>query len=276
MSSSSSQPLAGRRIWIAGIGGAGMSAYALLAQAWGAEVAGWDRVETPYLAHLSGIAVEIAPEPSGPPAGWEVVRLHRIRRTRRRAPARGSARRARLAPAVDRRRRRARQDDDERDDRVLPRPARARPRVPHRRRDAAARRQRARGGGLARRRGRRVRPLRRRAASGDRGPAERRPRPSHDLLLACRGRGDVRGVAHARSARRARGGARTGRDRARAFPACTTGATRPPRSRHSSSPVSKGPTASSGSSGASTAGCSAAPKACSTATRTIPRRSPPT
>ena len=71
MSSSSSQPLAGRRIWIAGIGGAGMSAYALLAHAWGAEVAGWDRVETPYLAHLAGVAVELAPEPTGPPAGWE-------------------------------------------------------------------------------------------------------------------------------------------------------------------------------------------------------------
>ena len=39
MSSSPSQPLAGRRIWIAGIGGAGMSAYALVAHAWGAEVA---------------------------------------------------------------------------------------------------------------------------------------------------------------------------------------------------------------------------------------------
>jgi UDP-N-acetylmuramate--alanine ligase len=72
MSSSSSQPLTGRRIWIAGIGGAGMSAYALLAHAWGAEVAGWDRVDTPYLAHLSGIDVAIAPEPPEPPDGWEV------------------------------------------------------------------------------------------------------------------------------------------------------------------------------------------------------------
>jgi UDP-N-acetylmuramate--alanine ligase len=72
MSSSSSQPLAGRKIWIAGIGGAGMSAYALLARAWGAEVAGWDRVETPYLAHLDGVEVTIAPEPPEPPAGWEV------------------------------------------------------------------------------------------------------------------------------------------------------------------------------------------------------------
>ena len=71
MSSSPSQPLDGRRIWIAGIGGAGMSAYALLAHAWGAEVAGWDRVSTPYLAHLEGIDVTIAPDPQQPPDGWE-------------------------------------------------------------------------------------------------------------------------------------------------------------------------------------------------------------
>jgi UDP-N-acetylmuramate--alanine ligase len=69
--SSSSSPLAGRRIWIAGIGGAGMSGYALLADAWGAEVAGWDRVETSYLAHLEGIDVAISSEPPAPPAGWE-------------------------------------------------------------------------------------------------------------------------------------------------------------------------------------------------------------
>jgi UDP-N-acetylmuramate--alanine ligase len=72
MSSSHLQPLTGRRIWIAGIGGAGMSAYALVAHAWGAEVAGWDRVETPYLAHLEGIDVTIAAEPPQPPSGWEV------------------------------------------------------------------------------------------------------------------------------------------------------------------------------------------------------------
>lgn len=72
MSSSPSQPLASRRIWLAGIGGAGMSGYALLAHAWGAEVAGWDRVDTPYLRHLEGIAVEISPEPPSPPSGWEV------------------------------------------------------------------------------------------------------------------------------------------------------------------------------------------------------------
>jgi UDP-N-acetylmuramate--alanine ligase len=69
--SSSASPLAGRRIWLAGIGGAGMSGYALLARAWGAEVAGWDRVETPYLRHLEGIAVEVSPEPPPAPDGWE-------------------------------------------------------------------------------------------------------------------------------------------------------------------------------------------------------------
>src|SRR5262245_4356696 len=70
--SSLPSPLDGRRLWIAGIGGAGMSSYALLAQAWGAEVHGWDRVRTPYLEHLQGIDIEIADDPPAPPAGWEV------------------------------------------------------------------------------------------------------------------------------------------------------------------------------------------------------------
>ncbi|MFL6010680.1 MAG: glutamate ligase domain-containing protein [Gaiellaceae bacterium] len=64
-------PLEGRRLWIAGIGGAGMSAYAALAHAWGAEVRGWDRVWTPYLDQLQGIDVEIAAEPPEPPRDWE-------------------------------------------------------------------------------------------------------------------------------------------------------------------------------------------------------------
>jgi UDP-N-acetylmuramate--alanine ligase len=65
-------PLEGRRIWFVGIGGAGLSAYAFIARAWGAEVGGWDRVRTPYLESLSGVPVEIGPEPSAPD-GWEVV-----------------------------------------------------------------------------------------------------------------------------------------------------------------------------------------------------------
>jgi UDP-N-acetylmuramate--alanine ligase len=67
-------PLADRRIWFVGIGGAGLSGYAILAKAWGAEVGGWDKVETPYLVHVraAGIPVEVQPEPVAPPE-WEVV-----------------------------------------------------------------------------------------------------------------------------------------------------------------------------------------------------------
>jgi UDP-N-acetylmuramate--alanine ligase len=66
-------PLEGRRLWFAGIGGAGMSGYALLARAWGADVRGWDRVRTPYLDHLPGVEVEVSPEPPPPPDGWEAI-----------------------------------------------------------------------------------------------------------------------------------------------------------------------------------------------------------
>jgi UDP-N-acetylmuramate--alanine ligase len=69
------QPLAGRKIWFVGIGGAGLSGYAVVSQAWGAEVAGWDRYETPYLEHVraGGIPVTVAPEPVTAPDGWESV-----------------------------------------------------------------------------------------------------------------------------------------------------------------------------------------------------------
>ena len=62
------QPLAGRRLWLVGIGGAGMSAYALVARAFGAEVGGWDRNETPYLEPLraAGIEVGVSPAPEVP------------------------------------------------------------------------------------------------------------------------------------------------------------------------------------------------------------------
>jgi UDP-N-acetylmuramate--alanine ligase len=63
---------AGRRLWFVGIGGAGLSAYAQLAKAWGAEVGGWDRLETPYLEPLAGIRVEISSEPFVPD-GFEAV-----------------------------------------------------------------------------------------------------------------------------------------------------------------------------------------------------------
>ena len=67
-------PLEGRRLWFAGIGGAGLSGYAVLAKSWGADVSGWDRTETPYLVHVraAGIPVEVSPEPV-PPADAERV-----------------------------------------------------------------------------------------------------------------------------------------------------------------------------------------------------------
>ena len=67
--------LDGRSLWLAGIGGAGLSGYAVVAKAWGAEVAGWDQKETPYLAYVraAGIPVVVAPDPPRPPAGAEVV-----------------------------------------------------------------------------------------------------------------------------------------------------------------------------------------------------------
>jgi UDP-N-acetylmuramate--alanine ligase len=47
----------------------------LIAKAWGADVAGWDRNETPYLRHVraAGIRVTLAPEPAPAPAGFEAV-----------------------------------------------------------------------------------------------------------------------------------------------------------------------------------------------------------
>ncbi len=62
----------GRRLWFVGIGGAGLSGYAQLARAWGAEVGGWDKVRTPYLDALEDVQIEISPRPVVPD-GWESV-----------------------------------------------------------------------------------------------------------------------------------------------------------------------------------------------------------
>ena len=75
--------LEGRRLWFVGIGGAGMSALAVVARAWGAEVAGWDRHETPYLAaarQRRGRDLTRAGRP--PPDGWEPVVSTAYRRLR--------------------------------------------------------------------------------------------------------------------------------------------------------------------------------------------------
>ena len=68
----SALPLAGRRFYFVGIGGAGLSAYANFARAWGADVRGWDVRETIFLDALDGVEVDLGGDPA-PPTGYEVV-----------------------------------------------------------------------------------------------------------------------------------------------------------------------------------------------------------
>jgi UDP-N-acetylmuramate--alanine ligase len=68
----SGQPLAGRRFYFVGIGGAGLSAYANVVRGWGAEARGWDARETIFMETLAGIEIDVGGEPK-PPPGFEVV-----------------------------------------------------------------------------------------------------------------------------------------------------------------------------------------------------------
>lgn len=68
----SSAPLAERRFYFVGIGGAGLSAYANLARAWGADVRGWDKQETLFMETLSGVEIDVGGDPTPPPE-FEVV-----------------------------------------------------------------------------------------------------------------------------------------------------------------------------------------------------------
>jgi UDP-N-acetylmuramate--alanine ligase len=67
--------LEGRRFWFVGIGGAGMSALALVAHAWGAEVGGSDRARSSYVERLeeAGIPVAIGHDAANVPDGAEVI-----------------------------------------------------------------------------------------------------------------------------------------------------------------------------------------------------------
>jgi UDP-N-acetylmuramate--alanine ligase len=67
--------LEGRRLWFVGIGGAGMSALALVAREWGADVAGSDRTRSSYVERLeqAGIRVAIGHDADNVPEGAEVV-----------------------------------------------------------------------------------------------------------------------------------------------------------------------------------------------------------
>jgi len=65
----------GRRLHLVGIGGAGMSGYALVSAALGAEVSGSDRAESPVLARLraAGIDARAGHDAANVPDGAEVV-----------------------------------------------------------------------------------------------------------------------------------------------------------------------------------------------------------
>jgi UDP-N-acetylmuramate--alanine ligase len=69
------QPLEGRQLWFVGIGGAGMSALALVARQWGAEVGGSDRARSSYVERLeaAGIPVAIGHDAANVPDGAEVI-----------------------------------------------------------------------------------------------------------------------------------------------------------------------------------------------------------
>src|SRR4051812_48520594 len=66
---------ADRRLHMLGIGGAGVSALATVAYAWGAEVSGCDRAASPYSERLErfGIPVAIGHDPGHLEQGMEVV-----------------------------------------------------------------------------------------------------------------------------------------------------------------------------------------------------------
>ena len=66
------KPLEGRRLYFVGIGGSGLSAYANVARALGAEVRGWDAQETIFTETLGEIEVDLGGEPR-PPDAFEVV-----------------------------------------------------------------------------------------------------------------------------------------------------------------------------------------------------------
>ena len=76
--------LDGRKLWFVGIGGAGMSALAVVTRAWGAEVAGWDRHETPYLDQLDGRGDRDLAVAALDAGGLGAGGLDRVRRPRRR------------------------------------------------------------------------------------------------------------------------------------------------------------------------------------------------
>src|SRR4051812_12837162 len=101
-------PWTRRRLHLIGIGGAGMSAYALAARALGAEVTGSDAAESPYLERVraAGIPVTVGHDAANLPAGDDVEVIHSTaipenNPDRAAARARGVPDRSRAAPPAE-------------------------------------------------------------------------------------------------------------------------------------------------------------------------------
>jgi UDP-N-acetylmuramate--alanine ligase len=78
--------LEGRKLYFVGIGGSGLSAYANIARALGAEVRGWEARDTIFMETLDGVSIDVGGDPA-PPPGWEAVvstaHRHRVEGTPR-------------------------------------------------------------------------------------------------------------------------------------------------------------------------------------------------
>ena len=196
------RPWEHRRLHFVGIGGAGMSGLALVALELGASVTGSDRSgDSSYVVRLreAGIEPIVGHDAANVPEGAEVVYSSAVgpenperAAARARAAPRRPARRAHPPAPHDRGVGHPRQDDDVEHARARDARQRARSVLPGRRRGPLDRLQRGLGdGGVARGRGRRVRPLAAQARPPRRGAHERRARPPRHLQLAPRRRGDV-------------------------------------------------------------------------------------
>ena len=181
-------PLAGRRFYFVGIGGAGLAAYANIARAWGAEVAGWDVRDTIFLEAVADVEVDIGGEPA-PPEGFEVVvSAAHAGRIEGRSRADFLAELVSLRPAIVIGGAHGKTTTTAMVAYAL-RELGNDPVVDRRRGRAAARRERGCGGGLARRRRRRVRSVRVRPSSRDRRRDEHRARSPCGVRVGSRARG---------------------------------------------------------------------------------------
>src|SRR5215212_7546600 len=186
-----------------------MSALALVASEWGADVGGSDRARSSYIERLeaAGIPVVIGHDATNVPQDAEVIvssavaadnpEVSRARVKRRRAEL--LAELVQLRPSIVVAGAHGKTTTSAMIAVVL-----------DRRRDPAARGQRQSRRGVARCRGRRIRPFARAAAAARGGGDERRARPPRDLRLRSGGAGAVRALARAcagvGAGRRARAG----------------------------------------------------------------------